>query len=150
MPENVVINRRKYGWGSISITRGGVGAGGVFGFSEISYSQSAERGEARGHGRFVLGYTRGNVSQEGSLTLLYEDWIEYRAALGPNPLDKSHDLAITREEGDSRSTDELRGVLINNVEKSDSNSPDASMVTLGLSITQIVEDGAANFEGEVA
>lgn len=148
MAENPVVNGYRYSWGSISITRGGAG---VFGFTEINYTQSAERGEVRGHGRFKLGVTKGNVNQEGSLKLSYADWIEFRAGLGPAPLDAVFDLAVTREEdpGDGLTTDELRGCRIKSVEKGDSNGTDGSMVTLPLDIMQIVEDGAANFLGEV-
>ncbi len=142
------VNGYKHSWAGIKIKKGPED---IFGFRKIAYKQSRERSKVFGHGIQALGRTRGKHDCEGSMTLLLEQWEDFKAALGDGYMDKSFDLVVQREEigNDRIFSDQLIGVMIDEVPYDDSEGSDASEVELTLNILRIVEDGVKAIDGEL-
>jgi hypothetical protein len=142
------VNGYKHSWAGIRIKKGPED---VFGFRKISYKQSRERSKVYGHGVQALGRTRGRHDCEGSMSLLMEQWQDFKAGLGDGYMDKSFDLVVQREEiGNERIfSDELISCMIDEVSYDDSEGTDATEVELTLSILRIVEDDVKAIEGEL-
>jgi hypothetical protein len=109
MPSYPLVNGTRYDWSSAGFKMGGADE---YGFKEISYTDTIDRGEVRGVGPQVIGHTRGEYKAEGSFVMLKEEfdawvaktgdgWMETIAKVetnpsnGTDPLEVSCDLTVT-------------------------------------------------------
>lgn len=131
--------------GSIEILIDGFPFNGVL---SIDYSPTTEIGDVRGLGAYSLGYTRGKVTNEGTMTMLMAEWETFRNRLGPRGvgyMERTWQAVVARGELLTPvKIDTLIGCRITKVEYSDSaDSVDASTVNLTFSIMRIMEGGTS-------
>ena len=136
------INGNYFDWSSVVITA----AGGRFvGVTELSYSDTVERGGVYGTNRKRIGRTAGQVSNEASITMMKDDAQALMKALakGPNGYGDTPFLvtASYAERGRSPITDVLVDCVITGVADSHSEGTEALRVALTLDVMEIVRDG---------
>lgn len=139
MADYPVINGNAYSWASVAFRFDG--GEGIY-VKEISYSHSVERETMRGAGMRPLGYTRGEYSAEGSMTLMKEGWNALRAKFGNGYMERSFSISVSYAEvGQPTVTDELLDCRISSVENNPSQGSEGLEVSIELSILSIREGG---------
>ena len=102
-----MINGLRYSWASVRIQADG---NEYVDIKDITYSHTIDRGEVRGSGPQLLGFTRGEYKAEGSITFLKEGYDALIAAFGDGYLEHVFDIAVSyADEGQPTVTDQLVG-----------------------------------------
>ena len=104
----MVFNSREYDWSKLSIIVGGKV---ITGARAVSYKESQEKEAIYGKGNRPVAIQRGNVSYDGSLTVLQSEYNAMKDAAGGSVLDLSTNIVVTYgNKGDVIRTDTLVGV----------------------------------------
>ncbi len=145
-PAYPLLNSKRLSWASISVNAaGGAQAGSVprKGFTKLSYKVSVERSEARGHGRYPLGHTEGDVSYEGSISFLAEEADAWLDEIGANPLDQPGTLTLNYKAQGSPTvrTITLQYSGMKEYGGDDAQGPNALERTFPLDVLMITRDG---------
>lgn len=134
-----MINGLRYSWASARFQFDG---NEYVDIKEITYSHTIDRGDVRGSGPQLLGFTRGEYKAEGSVTFLKEGYDALLQAFGNGYLERVFDVAVSyAEEGQPTVTDQLVGCRLGKAEKNPSQGTDALEVSCDLHITYILENG---------
>lgn len=134
-----MINGLRYSWASARIQFDGQE---YVDIKDITYSHTMDRGEVRGAGPQLLGFTRGEYKAEGSVTFLKEGYDELIAAFGDGYLEKPFNISVSYADvGQPTVTDELVGCRLGKAEKNPSQGTDALEVSCDLHITYLIENG---------
>ncbi len=105
-----MFNSREYQWSDITLT---VGGRIIEGLRAIEYKDTKEKEALYGKGDQPISIQHGNVSHEGSLTVLRSEYQALRDAGGGTILDMQVDITISYGDpakGDVMKTDKLIGV----------------------------------------
>ncbi len=139
MPNYPLVNGHRYDWSSASFKMAGASE---FGFKEISYTDTIDRGEVRAVGPQVIGYTRGEYKAEGSFVMLKAEFDAWVAKTGDGWMESQFDLSVSYAAvGSPTVTDEIVGCSIAKVETNPSNGTDALEVSCDLTVTYIIRNG---------
>ena len=144
-----LINGVKYDWASIEITMGDAGI--FIGISELSYSDSNDKGIVRGTGVEKLARTQGEYDAEGSMVMYKKDFADFLAALtgdgATGYFDTSFDITVmySAPGGDGTNTDRLIGCQLKSAEGGGSQGTDPSVESFDLDIMHIERDGLLPF-----
>ena len=144
-----LINGVKYDWSSIEITLGDAGI--FIGISELSYSDSNDKGIVRGTGVEKLARTKGEYDAEGSLTMYKKDFSVFLAALtgdgATGYFDTPFDITVmySAPGGDGTTTDRLIGCELKSAEGGGSQGTDPSAESFDIDIMHIERDGILPF-----
>ncbi|MGK3995096.1 hypothetical protein [Sorangium sp. So ce1024] len=93
-----LINGHAASWADIGLQVGGVNlpaSVALRGFKAINYKTTVERTPIYGSGREVIGWTRGTVSHESSVTWIWETYDELIQQLGEGFMDKGMVLTVS-------------------------------------------------------
>lgn len=138
------VNGYRYSWASIQIDAGSEHGGIQAGVAEISYRRTTENTKLMAPGSpKPIGRTRARSDYEGSLTMYKEDFRNLIQTLG----DGWGDVVIPvisvsySDEDNPVTTDELKSVILGDIEDNHSDGTDALRVTVGLDILDIKFDG---------
>jgi len=144
-----LINGVKFDWATIEIT---LGSAGIFiGITELTYSDSNDKGIVRGTGVEKLARTKGEYDSEGSLTMYKKDFSDFIAALTNDGetgyYDTPFDITVmySAPGGDGTVTDRLIGCELKSTEGGGSQGTDPSAVTFDLDIMHLELDGILPF-----
>lgn len=136
------VNGNKKSWASITLV---VGTRRIRGCKAINYKTTLEPGEVRGEGVQLLGRTRGELKNEGSLELYldeYQELINELSQGGTGYLEATFDAVVSHSEPNSPViTDTLVGCRLKGADKGFAQGTDASVVKCDLSIMFILENG---------
>lgn len=134
-----LINGNRYDYSSVEITLNGSR---VLGISECSYTSALEPGTVFGTGAQILGRTRGQLEESGSMTLYKQEFTELIAALGQGYMEAAFDVTVSyRDTGSPLTTDVLRGCRITSVADSPAQGSDAIAVSCDLHVMLIERGG---------
>lgn len=136
--EYPLINGLRYDWSSIELRIRGRRRKG---FTEVSYTTSREHGKPGGAGDRRAGRTRGQVSDEASVTMLAEDARKLLAELGQNFGTRPFDIVVSYSEGIRTHTDTIRGACIKSVGNAHQRGSDGLVIRLDLDPMEILIDG---------
>lgn len=139
MADYPLINGYRQDWSSVKAKLGGANLTGI---KEITYSHTIDRGEVRGQGPQIMGYTRGEYKAEGSITFLKEEYDDLVVKLGDGYMEAIFDISVSYgATGGPVSTDQLVGCRLGKAEKSPSQGTDGLEVSCDLHILYIIENG---------
>ncbi len=105
-----MFDSREYQWSDVSCR---VGTTDIVGLRAVSYKKSKEKELLYGKGNEPIAVQSGNVSYEGSLTVLQSEYESMKAAGGGSILDLITDITVcygNPDEGSVMITDVLMGV----------------------------------------
>lgn len=112
------------------------------GVAEISYKSTREPGKVKGTSKRVLGRTTGDFEFEGSMTMYDEDAREFQNALGPGFMEQDFSVSVSYEHNPGNlNTDQLMGVCITEVDRSNQEGPDPCKTKYSLHILNILYNG---------
>lgn len=137
-------NGAYFDWSSIEIDVGGVKYDQEF--EEISYGEKGSFKVLNGRGMRPKGRTRGKLEYEGKLKMSREAWadllrqLQSVAATG-DFRDAQIDITVNYGNAANAQSDKLKRVKLHSPNNSHSNSEDALMVELEMSIMDILWDG---------
>jgi hypothetical protein len=135
--EHPLINGFRYDWSSIELRTKNKRRKG---FTEVSYTTSREHGKVGGAGDRRVGRTRGQVSDEASITMNAEDARELISELGADFGTKPFDVVVSYSEGARTKTDTIRGACIKSVGNAHQRGSDGLVVKLDLDPMEILID----------
>jgi hypothetical protein len=139
MPSYPLVNGTRYDWSSAGFKMGGADE---YGFKEISYTDTIDRGEVRGVGPQVIGHTRGEYKAEGSFVMLKEEFDAWVAKTGDGWMETKFDISVSyAAAGAPTVTDQIVGCAIAKVETNPSNGTDPLEVSCDLTVTYIIRNG---------
>jgi hypothetical protein len=146
MADELTINGHRYSWASIEFHIKGERFPDV---TEISYSTSGEPGLVRGTGMRVIGDTRGEADNEGSITMLKSQADRLIQSQGNGFMLKRFNISVSWKEDEGEGgiiTDTLEGVRLTNIENNPSQGTDAATVSFDMHIFRIKYNGIDPFE----
>lgn len=118
--------------------------------TEISYTQTQERGAFRANRPEKLGRTRGDHNVEASCTFAKEVYQELIVELGDGYMDVPFDITINyAEENKPTITDVLVGCLISSEEDGHSQGTDALVVSCDLDVMSMTRNGLKPLKGQL-
>jgi hypothetical protein len=134
-----LINGVRHDYSSVEISIKGAR---VLGVKDVNYSSKLDPGKVTGTHAAVLGRTRGQLTEEGSLTLYEAEWSELLALLGNAFMEKSFNITVNyREDGQPMITDRLIGCRLTSVEHSPASGSEPITVKLSVHIMRIQRNG---------
>ena len=107
-----MFNSREYEWADVSLVLAGRP---ITGLRAVKYSTKQEKEALYAKGNKPHSIQRGNISYEGSVTLLQSEYEAFKQACGGNILDASFDLVVSygnATKGDAIVTDVLVGAEV--------------------------------------
>lgn len=105
-----MFNSREYQWSDVSCL---IGTTDIVGLRGVSYKRSKEKELLYGKGNEPIAIQSGNVSYEGTITVLQSEYESLKAAGGGTILDLSTNITVSYgnpDEGSVMITDVLMGV----------------------------------------
>jgi|SRR5690554_102297 len=109
------MNSRQYEFADITVIFGGKD---ITKLRNISYKKTADREAVFGKGRYAHSIQTGNISVEGSVTMLQSDVIDIEEATGRDILSASVDIEVSYAANGVLRTDRVIGARISEYEKS--------------------------------
>ncbi len=108
----------------------------------INYTQEKMPGEVRGNHSQVVGRTRGDLKDTGSMEVYEEEFDDLITSLGKGYMEQTFDIVASyAEEGQKTITDKLYGCIMTKVDKSHTQSTDGLVVKCDLHIMHIDLNG---------
>jgi hypothetical protein len=138
-----MINRELYAWEKTEIA---LPHGTLIGVTDIEYGDEVDTRHVHGKGGKPLGFSRGNYSAEGKLTLLREEYqrlLDYARAQG-RPFYRLPPFPITvayASEDQPMRTDKLFGCVFKKRDNSAGQNDESIKIPLEFLITEIKTDG---------
>lgn len=148
-----LLNGRAASWASISLRLGGAslsGAKALRGFRAISWKTTVERSPVKGAGRRVMAFTDGNVTDEASVTWIYETYDSLVQELGASFMDKPIVLATAYKLGTNVvRTVEIQAIGMKETGGDHSEGTEGLEVPMPLDVIRILYDGKDPAEDSV-
>lgn len=138
------VRGHRYSWVSLEVSIGVVAAGTpIVGVRSINWSDELAPGVVYGTSPQPIGYTRGKQTLTADMEILLAEWENLRLGLGGVGFGEvMFDIVVNFHElGIGVQSYVLIGCRVTKVEQSNSDSTDASVVKLTLSLLKILHNG---------